>query len=146
MFHDLAFEVRKEPNIKFYKIHRKKGEPYRIVLRRNNRRRFADERLDGVFEATYTGRLAPTKKSAKSLFSFNEYSLGTWMQEHRAPFFIDLDDMNAPDGNPEGIHPYSVLYNMPKVPRGGLILMRVPPKDGPDANDRDEVIRKVKYL
>ncbi len=93
VFHGLADEVRQEPNMKCYKIYRQKGDPYRVVLRRNNRRRVADERLDGVFEATYTGRLAPTKKSGKSLFTFKDYDFGTWMQEHRAPFFIDLDSL-----------------------------------------------------
>jgi len=144
LFHVLASEIRKETNVKMYKIYRKKGDAYRIVLRRNNRRRFADERLDGVFEATYTGRIAPSKKAAKKLFSFEKYDFGSWMQEHMAPFFVDLDAIKTPEGNPEGMHPYSVLYSSPKVPRGGLILLRVPPKDDTEDIDREDVITIIK--
>jgi len=144
LFHSLAKELYKESVVKMYKIYRKKGDEYRIVLRRNNRDRFADEQLDGPFEVTYTGRIAPSKKSAKHLFSFKDYDFGTWLQEHMAPFFIDLDAMSPPDGNPQGVHPYSVLYSSPKVPRGGLIVLKVPPKDDPEVADRDDVILKMK--
>jgi len=143
----LAHAIRGKPNMKFYKIHRKKGDPndlYRVVLRRNNRQQFGNERLDGVFEATYTGRVAPSKKSIKSMFSFDKYDLGTWLQEHLEPFFIDLDARNPPDGNPNGIHPYSLLYLNAKIPRGGLIMLRVPPKDDPEVTNRDEIISKLK--
>ena len=143
LFHSLAVEIQTETNIKLYKIFRKKGDsndPYRIVLRRNNRENFADERLDGVFEATYNGRFAPSKKSRKSLFSFIDYDFPTWLQEHRTPFFQDLDEMENPEDNPNGVHPYSVLYLTPKVPRSGLIIIRVP---DPEADDRKEVIQKV---
>jgi len=100
-----------------------KKDEFKVVMRRNDRTQFVDESLDGEFDVVYKGKLAPSKKSAKSLFSFFGYDLGSWMHEHRLPFFINLDDKT---GAP---HPYSFLYSTPKIPRGGIILIRIPEND-----------------
>eukprot|EP00484_Ammonia_sp_Unknown_P005099 CAMPEP_0197075652 /NCGR_PEP_ID=MMETSP1384-20130603/211717_1 /TAXON_ID=29189 /ORGANISM="Ammonia sp." /LENGTH=577 /DNA_ID=CAMNT_0042514501 /DNA_START=17 /DNA_END=1750 /DNA_ORIENTATION=- len=135
MFNSFADELRGEKSMTFYKVYVANKDDYKIVMRRNNRKDFADERLDGEFEVSYAGKLAPSKKSKKSLFTFKEYDLATWMHEHRLPFFINLD--KAVSTNPNGIHPYSILYNTAKVPRGGMLIIRIP-------EDDDDAVQKLK--
>eukprot|EP00483_Globobulimina_turgida_P002829 UN02834 len=45
------------------------------------------------------------------------------MHEHRLPFFVNLDEKE------NTAHPYSILYNAPKTPRGGIIIIRIPEDD-----------------
>jgi len=127
LFNSFANELRGEKAISFYKIYTKKKNDYRIIMRRNNKKQFNDGRLDGEYEVSYNGKLSPTKKSRKKVFTFDEYDIGTWMHEHRLPFFINLDLQQTQ--NPNGVHPYSILYNSPKVPRGGIIVIRIPEDD-----------------
>ena len=135
LFNSFCNELRGEKIMTFYKIYIKKKNDFKIVMRRNNKKYFSSEKLDGEYEVSYSGKMAPTKKARKSVFTFTEYDLGTWMHEHRLPFFINLNDRESTNEN--GVHPYSILYNSPKVPRGGIILIRIP-------QDDQDAVNKVK--
>eukprot|EP01084_Bolivina_argentea_P120445 213495_1 len=140
LFKAFAGELRGEVTMSFYVINLKEDDKYHVVLRRNNRFLFSDEKVDGELEVTYNGKLAPTKKSLKSIFRFKTYDLGTWMHEHRLPFFINIDteQFNTPQTKDQGgAHPYSILYAVPKVPRAGIIIIRIPEND-------DTAVQKLK--
>eukprot|EP01084_Bolivina_argentea_P063922 116613_1 len=141
LYNSFTNELRGEKTITFYKIYLKKNDKYKIIMRRNNRNDFSNELLDGEYEISYNGKLAPSKKSRKSIFKFIDYDIGTWMHEHRLPFFINLNK------KPENTHPYSLLYNSPKTPRGGIIIIRIPQNDD-DAvkNLKTELIETVREL
>lgn len=127
LFNHFCNELRGEQSMSFYKVYLEKDDKYKVIMRRNNKKDFSNEELDGAVEVVYDGKLAPSKKSQKSLFSFKGYDIGTWIHEHRLPFFIHLNDKESQ--NPNGMHPYSVLYNAPKTPRGGIIIIRVAEND-----------------
>ncbi len=108
-------------------------------MRRNNRNDFSDELLDGEYEVSYNGKLAPSKKSRKSIFRFTDYDIGTWMYEHRLPFFINLNNKAKIRKHNNLIHiVYYIIHQRHQHQEVGFII-RIPEND-------DIAVKNVCYM
>eukprot|EP01083_Nonionella_stella_P033630 92036_1 len=135
LFDTVARQMKSDAQISFYKVHVHGNDKYKVVMRRNNRQQFANEAVDGAFEVVYDGKIGQSKKSKKSPLVFKEYDIKTWIDDHRMPLFINLNDSDGADV-------YSVLYRSAKIPQQGVALIRVTDVD--TRTDLADVVRKLR--